>query len=175
MQKVVREHYLRDDIPVEPDGGWADGACILIDTNVALHQVDDMSVWVRGCVGVVYPSAVVYIFNQKPGDKPRLWRMEISHGLVEVFVSQIDFLDTASASGDLKNVIVVQTVLEEVRSLNVRITNDFDSGCRQVKHRNVSVFNRLKTMIQTVGRRFHVFSNEHHTDTYIKVWSFVAY
>ena len=39
----------------------------------------------------------------------------------------------------------------------------------QVKHRNVSVYNRLKTMIQTVGRRFHVFSNEHHTDTYIKV------
>jgi hypothetical protein len=39
VQKIVREHYLRDDIPVEPDGGWADGHCVMIDTNVALHQV----------------------------------------------------------------------------------------------------------------------------------------
>ena len=39
VQKIVREHYLRDDIAMEPDGGWADGGCVLIDTNVALHQV----------------------------------------------------------------------------------------------------------------------------------------
>ena len=39
VQKIVRKHYLRDDIAMEPDGGWADSCCVLIDTNVALHQV----------------------------------------------------------------------------------------------------------------------------------------
>ena len=53
VQKIVREHYLRDDIAMEPDGGWADGCCVLIDTNVALHQVRAQvsNAW-RGCIGL---------------------------------------------------------------------------------------------------------------------------
>lgn len=99
IKRVLREHYLRDDLQTAPDGGWADGGCIVIDTNVALHQ--------------------------------------------------IDFLDTTSASGALRNVIILQTVLDEV------------------KHRSVAVFVRLKKMVQATGRRFHVFGNEHHIDTHI--------
>ena len=44
--------------------------------------------------------------------------------------------------------IVLQTVLEEV------------------KHRNLSIYKRLKTMVQTGGRNVFVFANEHHADTY---------
>jgi len=84
IKRVLREHYLRDDLQTAPDGGWADGGCIVIDTNVALHQ--------------------------------------------------IDFLDTTSASGALRNVIILQTVLDEV------------------KHRSVAVFVRLKKMVQATGR-----------------------
>ena len=98
IKKVVKEHYVRDDIACEPDGGWGEGSCIVIDTNVALHQMD--------------------------------------------------FLDVAATDGVLRNMIVLQTVLEEV------------------KHRNLSVYKRLKTMVQTGGRKVFVFANEHHADTY---------
>jgi len=77
---------------------WGDGNCIIIDTNVALHQMD--------------------------------------------------FLDVAVTDGVLQNMIVLQTVLEEV------------------KHRNLSVYKRLKTMVQKGGRNVFVFANEHHADTY---------
>ena len=77
---------------------WGEGSCIVIDTNVALHQMD--------------------------------------------------FLDVAATDGVLRNMIVLQTVLEEV------------------KHRNLSVFKRLKTMVQTGGRKVFVFANEHHADTH---------
>jgi len=80
---------------------WGEGSCIVIDTNVALHQMD--------------------------------------------------FLDVAATDGVLRNMIVLQTVLEEV------------------KHRNLSVFKRLKTMVQTGGRKVFVFANEHHADTYSSV------
>jgi len=98
IKKVVKEHYVRDDIASEPDGGWGEGGCIVIDTNVALHQMD--------------------------------------------------FLDVATTDGALRNMIVLQTVLEEV------------------KHRNLSVYKRLKAMVQTGGRNVFVFANEHHADTY---------
>ena len=81
-----------------PGNRWGEGSCIVIDTNVALHQMD--------------------------------------------------FLDVAATDGVLRNMIVLQTVLEEV------------------KHRNLSVFKRLKTMVQTGGRKVFVFANEHHADTY---------
>ena len=98
VKRVVKEHYVRDDITSEPDGGWGEGSCIVIDTNVALHQMD--------------------------------------------------FLDVAATDGVLRNMIVLQTVLEEV------------------KHRNFSVYKRLKAMAQTGGRKVFVFANEHHADTY---------
>lgn len=49
----------------------------------------------------------------------------------------------------MRNVIVLQTVLDEV------------------KHRSVPVFMRLKKLVQATGRHFHVFGNEHHIDTHI--------
>jgi exosome complex exonuclease DIS3/RRP44 len=42
------------------------------------------------------------------------------------------------------NVIVLQTVLEEVRNISL------------------SVYNRLRAVISDTNRRFYVFSNEHH-------------
>uniref|UniRef100_A0A7S4N145 Ribosomal RNA-processing protein 44 n=1 Tax=Guillardia theta TaxID=55529 RepID=A0A7S4N145_GUITH len=100
VKKVIREHYLRDDLPTEPDGGWSDGRCVVIDTNVALHQMD--------------------------------------------------FLEVTTSEGVLSNVILLQTVLSEV------------------KHRNLAMYKRLKGMAQAHGRRVFVFANEHHNDTFVK-------
>lgn len=56
------------------------------------------------------------------------------------FTLQIDVLEEDA----LCNVIVLQTVLEEV------------------KHRSSSVYKRLKDIIGNPNRKFYVFVNEHH-------------
>eukprot|EP00879_Flechtneria_rotunda_P021039 GHRR01022163.1.p1 GENE.GHRR01022163.1~~GHRR01022163.1.p1 ORF type:complete len:742 (+),score=218.81 GHRR01022163.1:116-2341(+) len=105
--KVVREHYLRDDIwsgsPLDPrcDPSAHKLAAdakhyLVIDTNVALHQMD---------------------FLEHPA---------------------------------IKDVVVCRTVVEEV------------------EHRNKAGGQRLKALCQSPTKRFFVFSNEHHKETYVK-------
>lgn len=104
--KVVREHYLRDDIY---SGSPLDAQCdpeshklsaeaphyLVIDTNIALHQMD--------------------------------------------------LLEHTSVT----DAIVTSVVLEEVRA------------------RNSSVYQRLRGLIASPTKRFYVFANEHHKETYI--------
>lgn len=96
--KVVKEHYLRDDI----DDGIGTTLhrtapqYIIPDTNVVLHQIDLL-------------------------ENPKI-----------------------------DNVIILQTVLEET------------------KHLNLSVYNRLRTLTGNADKHFHVFSNEHHRETYVE-------
>ena len=122
--KVVREHYLRDDLicgsaacdecpskcaegakssfPLSPDpkslcpGLVPDAHYLVVDTNVVLHNIDVLEV------------------NE----------------------------------GGLKDVIVLQTVLEEVR------------------HRSSPIYKRLCDLLADSRRRFFVFINEHHKETY---------
>eukprot|EP00897_Mesotaenium_endlicherianum_P007577 jgi/Mesen1/6848/ME000351S05966 len=109
MRDVVKEHYLRDDISCgaiactsdvcnKDDAKLSDTAehLLVIDTNVALHQ--------------------------------------------------IDLLENAA----IADVVVLSVVLEEV------------------KHKNLSAYNRLRALCSNPLRRFFVFSNEHHRSTYIK-------
>ncbi|KAH6837586.1 ribonuclease II family protein [Perilla frutescens var. hirtella] len=105
--KVVREHYLRDDIycgapfcKVCDLAGARLGSnastIIVVDTNVVLHQ--------------------------------------------------IDLLENPA----IDDVVVLAVVLEEV------------------KNKNLSVYNRLRALCSNSLRRFFVFSNENHKDTYVK-------
>ncbi|WOL07345.1 exosome complex exonuclease [Canna indica] len=105
--KVVREHYLRDDIYCgAPSCKVCDTSAsrlsnsastiLIVDTNVVLHQ--------------------------------------------------IDLLENPA----IDDVVVLSVVLEEVRN------------------KNLSVFNRLKALCTNSLRKFFVFSNEHHKDTYVK-------
>ncbi|XP_053792692.1 exosome complex exonuclease RRP44 [Vidua chalybeata] len=121
--KVVREHYLRDDIacgaaacrlcpPAAPGNGSAPGLearpsgpasslCpgphfLLPDTNLLLHQID------------ILEDPVI------------------------------------------KNVIVLQTVLQEVRN------------------RSAPVYKRIRDVIQNPEKHFYSFTNEHHRETYIE-------
>ncbi|KAG9288456.1 hypothetical protein G9A89_015662 [Geosiphon pyriformis] len=61
-----------------------------------------------------------------------------------VFMNQIDIIEHPA----IQNVIVLQTVCEELR------------------HLSLSIYNRLKNIISDKDRHFYVFSNEHHRETY---------
>lgn len=104
--KVVREHYLRDDIysgsELDPDcpeeSAVLSGSAkcyLVVDTNVVLHQMD----------------------------------------LLE--------------HQDVQDVIVLSVVLNEVKA------------------RNSSIYQRMRKIIGSKDKRFYVFANEHHKETYI--------
>ena len=63
--------------------------------------------------------------------------LELSHVALLV---QIDFLEHAAVD----DVIIMSVVLEEVR------------------HRNASVYQRLRRLVESPSKRFFVFVNEHH-------------
>ncbi|CAG8461700.1 7034_t:CDS:10, partial [Cetraspora pellucida] len=63
-----------------------------------------------------------------------------------VFMNQIDIIEHPA----LHDVIVLQTVYEELR------------------HLSLPIYNRLRALISDQKKRFYVFSNEHHRETYIQ-------
>lgn len=114
--KVVREHYLRDDI-----------SCGATSCNHEVCSTDDAR-------------------------ENALLNSEAKHILVvdtNVALHQIDFLENP----DITNVVVLSVVLEEV------------------KHKNLSAFNRLRALCSNKTRSFFVFANEHHKETFIKAES----
>lgn len=62
-----------------------------------------------------------------------------------IVLHQMDFLEHAAVS----DAVVTSVVLEEVRA------------------RNTSVYQRLRALVASDAKRFYVFANEHHADTYI--------
>lgn len=114
--KVVREHYLRDDI-------WC-------GSEVCTECKQDSTVLQRdACIEsnlCPYPHYLVPDTN--------------------VVLHQIDVLEDPV----ICNVIVLQTVLQEVR------------------HRSAPVYKRLKDIIHEQGRHFYTFTNEHHRETFIE-------
>ncbi|KAF9088934.1 exosome catalytic subunit dis3 [Mortierella sp. GBA35] len=113
--KVVKEHYLRDDI-------W----CSVESCKVCEHTETIL-------------SAVPSINKAFP----------LPHYIIpdtNIFINQIDVMEHAM----ITNVIVLQTVLEEV------------------KHLSLPIYNRVRDMISNKEKRFYVFSNEHHRGTFIE-------
>ncbi|XP_072963915.1 exosome complex exonuclease RRP44 homolog A [Typha angustifolia] len=105
--KVVREHYLRDDIYC----GFQ--SCTVCDTSSARLSSS---------------ASTILIVD------------------TNVVLHQIDLLENPA----IDDVVVFSVVLEEVRN------------------KNLSVYNRIKTLCTNSARKFFVFSNEHHRDTYVK-------
>lgn len=63
-----------------------------------------------------------------------------------VILDQIDIFE----EDVIRNVIVVQTVIDEV------------------KHKSASIYKRLRDILTNPARKFYTFVNEHHRDTYIE-------
>ena len=120
--KVVREHYLRDDI------GCGSDRCDQCDRDDANER---------------NPGRLA----GQPNSRSSLFKKP--HYLVldtNVVLNQIDLLESPEG---LRNVVLPQTVLEESR------------------HRSTPVYKRVRDVAADARRRFRVFFNEHHRDTYV--------
>jgi len=116
--KVVREHYLRDDI-------WCGSPlCQLCDQEPENCRLEKKPISRSSLV--IEPHYLVVDTN--------------------IVLDQIDLLE----SEGLNNVIILHTVLEEVR------------------HRSSPIYKRLKDIIADPKRHFFVFVNEHRKETYIE-------
>ncbi|XP_065222316.1 exosome complex exonuclease RRP44 [Planococcus citri] len=117
--KIVREHYLRDDIGC---GSFACDQCLEINEFANLEEKPPIN------VSKAYRNPHYLVVD------------------TNVVLHQIDVLE----ADVLHNIIILQTVLEEV------------------KHRSSTIYKRLKDLISNTNRKFYVFVNEHHKDTYIE-------
>jgi exosome complex exonuclease DIS3/RRP44 len=116
--KVVREHYLREDVYC----GVKDCSHCLPPSNVSsLDTVPDTN------------STIAYLPHFILPD-------------TNICLHQMDILEDPAIS----NVILAQVVLQEV------------------KHHNLGVYKRIRDVMSNPSKKFYVFSNEHHKDTYIE-------
>ncbi|CAN9499678.1 unnamed protein product [Ophioblennius macclurei] len=114
--KIVREHYLRDDI-------WC-------GSEVCSECKQESTVLQREtCVESNLCSYPHYLIPD-----------------TNVILHQIDVLEDPV----IRNVIILQTVMHEVR------------------HRSAPIYKRLKDMIQEKEKHFYTFTNEHHRETFIE-------
>ncbi|KAF8940521.1 hypothetical protein EDD21DRAFT_380965 [Dissophora ornata] len=113
--KVVKEHYLRDDI-------WCSA---------------------EACKACEHTETVL---SATPGVNKLF---PLPHYIIpdtNIFMNQIDVMEKPQ----ITNVIVLQTVLEEV------------------KHLSLPIHKRVRDMISNKEKHFYVFSNEHHRETFIE-------
>ena len=115
--KVVREHYLRDDVWCGVKG------CTLCKQQE--HTLDNCPVVESDLCR--HPHYLVPDTNV-------------------VLLHQIDFLEDPA----ITNVILLQVVLQEV------------------KHQNIGVYKRIRDVASNPEKRFYVFANEHHRETFIE-------
>lgn len=113
--RVVKEHYLRDDLTVPCELQSAAEAAFNGGSTIRLSA---------------QPFAGEYLVLD-----------------TNVALNQMDLLEHPCPA--LSNVIVLQTVWEEV------------------KHRDLGLYNRLAALMKEDKRRFVPFSNEHHRETYV--------
>ncbi|KAK2526992.1 Dis3 [Columba guinea] len=119
--KVVREHYLREDIPC---GAAGCGRCPPRPAGPGLGLEARPS----GAASSLCPGPHYLLPD------------------TNLLLHQIDILEDPV----IKNVIVLQTVLQEVRN------------------RSAPVYKRIRDVIQNPEKHFYSFTNEHHRETYIE-------
>lgn len=127
--KVVKEHYLRDDIPCGLKG--CQFGC---NDSIKTTPEDDR------------PGQLVLLLDPLDEDF-HLLSVEEKYIIIpdtNIFLHYMDVIETKVFC----NIVVLQTVLEEVRN------------------RSPSIYQRIRTLVNRPDKRFFVFSNEHHRDCF---------
>ncbi|KAJ1984510.1 exosome catalytic subunit dis3 [Dimargaris verticillata] len=128
--RVVKEHYLRDDIVCSVEG------CQRCDFNADTTGLSANNKFV-----VHHP-----VLSNSPRQTEQFPVPALIVPDTNVLVNQIDILEHSA----IKNVIILQTCLDEL------------------KHLSMPTYHRLRTVVGDPDRRFYVFSNEHHRETYVE-------
>ena len=127
--KVVKEHYLRDDIPCGLKG------CQLgCNDSIKITPEDDR------------PGQLVLLLDPLDEDC-HLLNFDTAYILIpdtNIFLHHMDVIETRAFC----NMVVLQTVLEEVRN------------------RSPSIYQRIRALVNRPEKRFFVFSNEHHRECF---------
>lgn len=127
IYKTVREHYLRDDI-------WCGSKICKQNSKYLTNHCKQKN---RECI----------LDDEDSSAKSTLFSSSYYLLLdTNIILDQIDIL----SENVFYNVIILQTVLEEVR------------------HKSPTVYKRLKEIIADVKRKFYIFVNEHHKETYVE-------
>ncbi|XP_053981300.1 exosome complex exonuclease RRP44 [Hylaeus volcanicus] len=108
---------------------------------------DDIHCGSKACDKCLYRNRNIILDDEDSGAKSS--RLPYPYYLLldtNIILNQIDVLEEDVIS----NVIILQTVLEEVR------------------HKSSNVYKKLKDIISHTHRKFYVFVNEHHKNTYIE-------
>ncbi|KAI8321346.1 RNB-domain-containing protein [Martensiomyces pterosporus] len=130
--RTVKEHYLRDDITC----GYEE--CKHKVCEHALKEAQNEGKPHVAGVNTVAP------LSASPRDSVK-WGQHYLIPDTNAFVNQIDILERPI----INNVIVLSTVLDELRGLSM------------------AVYNRVRAIVREHERRWFVFSNEHHRETFI--------
>lgn len=123
--KIVREHYLRADIPC-------------------------YSQLCRTCINIVKPDADGNLPEFTLLDSPAKTILGVPHYLIldtNIILQAIDLLEHPDCFYD---VIIPQVVLDEV------------------KNRSFPIYQRTRAIVKAADKRFVVFHNEFHRDTYVE-------
>ncbi|XP_067948007.1 exosome complex exonuclease RRP44-like [Watersipora subatra] len=149
--KIVREHYLRDDIacgyPIcSKCSQNADSGMDIdhYDTNVV-----DNSESVANSKMKTNLNAPSVINTLSEGLSTIFSGQSQEHLLIpdtNVVLHQVDVLEDSK----IRNVVILSTVLEEV------------------KHQSLTIYKRLRDLIINPEKHFYVFVNEHHNETYVE-------
>jgi exosome complex exonuclease DIS3/RRP44 len=128
--KVVKEHYLRDDIPCGIKG------CQLgCNDSIKTVPEDDR------------PGQQLVLLMDPMDEDCKILSLPNKYIIIpdtNIFLHHMDVMENKVFS----NVVVLQTVLEEVRN------------------RSPSIYQRIRAQVNRPEKRFFVFSNEHHRDCF---------
>ena len=149
VQKIVREVYLRQDIPcssklckkcrqIAPKDASGNGkapyANHASDRRSGLWETDEL-------------IALPFVLSEKPAGTKAFPK---GHYIVPDTNALLNAMDVFEQSSVFYDVIILQTVLEEVR------------------HKSLPLYNRLVNLTKSDEKRFYVFFNEFRLETYVK-------
>jgi exosome complex exonuclease DIS3/RRP44 len=146
LQRIVRETYLRDDIPCGMAG--CDKCISLMDVDASVQATGEGEV-IGAAQGSAPPSmksslpqvaqTVVPLSNEPPNGFIIVLDTNVVLGQLDVLEASVGLID---------DVVILQSVMEET------------------KHRSAQAYTRLRSLMRDPVRRFCPFANTHHRETF---------